>query len=204
MKVPEQPSYSEAAKPPGEQSTDRVSTAKPHRRRWTIVVLIVLLAGAGLLVFRGRSKVPPNAARAGGAPPPMRVSTATAKKGNIGVYVSALGVVTPVNTVAIKSRVDGQLIKVDYVEGQTVEKGEPLAEIDTAPFQAALTQAEGQLARDRALLENSRLDLERYKEAFAKNAIPKQQLDTQTSAVHQYEGAVKLDQGQIDNAKVQL
>ena len=134
----------------------------------------------------------------------MRVSTATAKKGDIGVYVSALGVVTPVNTVAIKSRVDGQLIKVDYVEGQTVEKGEPLAEIDTAPFQAALTQAEGQLARDRALLENSRLDLERYKEAFAKNAIPKQQLDTQTSAVHQYEGAVKLDQGQIDNAKVQL
>lgn len=120
------------------------------------------------------------------------------------MYVSALGVVTPVNTVAVKSRVDGQLIKVEYVEGKTVQKGDSLAEIDTAPFQAVLTQAEGQLARDQALLENARLDVERYKEAFAKNAIPKQQLDTQTAAVHQYEGAVKLDQGQIDNAKVQL
>jgi len=132
------------------------------------------------------------------------VSTATARKGDIGVHVSALGVVTPVNTVAVRSRVDGQIVKINYEEGQLVHQGDPLVEIDSGPFRAALTQAEGQLARDTALLENAKLDLERYKEALAKNAIPKQLLDTQMSAVHQYEGAVKLDEGQIENAKVQL
>jgi len=132
------------------------------------------------------------------------ISTATAQKGDIGVYVSALGVATPLNTVAVRSRVDGQLVKVYYTEGQMVDQGDPLVEIDSTPFMAALTQAEGQLARDTALLENARLDFERYKEAFAKNAIPKQQLDTQTASVHQYEGAVKLDQGQVENVKVQL
>ena len=142
--------------------------------------------------------------RPGGVPPPLLVSTATAQKGDIGVYVSALGLVTPVNTVAVRSRVDGQLVKVYYREGQLVREGDPLIEIDPAPFQAALAQAEGQFARDSALLENARLDFERYKEAFSKNAIPKQQLDTQMATVRQYEGAVKLDQGQMDNAKVQL
>ena len=122
----------------------------------------------------------------------------------MGIYVNALGVVTPRNTVSVKSRVDGQLVKVNYQEGQMVRAGDPLVEIDTAPFQAALVQAEGQFARDSALLDNARLDLDRYKEAVAKNAIPKQQLDTQFATVHQYEGTVKLDQGQLDSAKVQL
>jgi multidrug efflux system membrane fusion protein len=106
--------------------------------------------------------------------------------------------------VSVKSRVDGTLVKVNYVEGQVVRAGDSLVEIDPAPFQAALLQAEGQLARDTALLENAHVDLDRYKEAFAKNAIPKQQLDTQVATVHQYEGTVKLDQGQMENAKVQL
>ena len=132
------------------------------------------------------------------------VSTATAQKGDIGIYVTALGVVTPLNTVSVNSRVQGQIMKVNYQEGQLVHAGDPLVEIDPGPYQAALTQAEGQLDRDRALLENARLDLERYQEAFASNAIPKQQLDTQVATVHQYEGTVKLDQGQLDNAKVQL
>lgn len=134
----------------------------------------------------------------------LMIGTATAKKGDIGVYVSALGVVTPVNTVTVRSRVDGQLVKVNYEEGQMVRAGDALVEIDPAPFQAALGQAEGQLARDTALLENARLDLERYKEAYDRNAIPRQQLDTQGSAVRQYEGSVRLDQAQVDNAKVQL
>lgn len=85
-----------------------------------------------------------------------------------------------------------------------VRAGDPLVEIDPAPFQAALDQASGQLARDRAMLENAHIDLDRYKEAFAKNAIPKQQLDTQVAMVRQFEGTVKLDQGQVDNASVQL
>ncbi len=132
------------------------------------------------------------------------VTTVAAQQGDIGIHVNALGVVTPLNTVSVKSRVDGQLVKVNYQEGQMVHAGDPLVEIDTAPFQATLEQAEGQLARDSALLENARLDLERYQEAFAKKAIPKQQLDTQSATVRQYEGAVKLDQGQVDNARVQL
>jgi len=138
------------------------------------------------------------------APPAIQVATTVAHSGDIGIYVNALGVVTPRNTVSVKSRVDGQLVKVNYQEGQMVRAGDPLVEIDTAPFQAALVQAEGQFARDSALLDNAYLDLDRYKEAFAKNAIPKQQLDTQVATVHQYEGTVKLDQGQVDNAKVQL
>ena len=132
------------------------------------------------------------------------VTTAVAEQGDMGVYVTALGLVTPVNTVAVRSRVDGQLFKVLYEEGHVVHAGDPLAEIDPAPFEAALAQAEGQLARDQALLENARVDLERYREAIAKNAIARQQLDTQAATVRQYEGAVKLDKGQIDNARVQL
>jgi multidrug efflux system membrane fusion protein len=132
------------------------------------------------------------------------VSVTNAQTGDIGVYVSALGVVTPLNTVAVRSRVDGQLIKTLYTEGQFVKAGDPLAEIDPAAFEAALAQAEGQLARDSASLENARLDFQRYKDAFARNAVPKQQLDTQNSSVRQFEGAVKLDQAQVDNAKIQL
>jgi len=113
-------------------------------------------------------------------------------------------VVTPINTVMVKSRVDGQLMSVNYIEGQMVHAGDSLVEIDPRPYQSQLTQAEGQLARDQALLENARVDLDRYQIAYSKNAIPKQQLDTQVATVHQYEGTVKLDQGQVDNAKLQI
>ena len=186
---------------------------RPNRRArrgvmWVVIVLTV--AVAAFFIFRHREKPQPQAGqamggRAGGmGQGPLMVATATAKKGDIGVYVSALGLVTPVNTVAVRSRVDGQLVEVHYKEGQMVHSGDALVEIDARPFEAALAQAEGQLARDMALLENARLDVQRYQEAFAKNAIPKQQLDTQVATVHQYEGATKLDRAQVDNAKVQL
>src|SRR4051812_36958386 len=185
---------------------DRRTEPRKRPRRWPWIVggLIIVLLLVVIPLRRRQGEQQSPRGRSGGGPPTVMISTATAQKGDIGVYVSALGVATPLNTVAVRSRVDGQLVKVYYTEGQMVHQGDPLVEIDSTPFMAALTQAEGQLARDTALLENARLDVERYKEAFAKNAIPKQQLDTQMSTVRQYEGAVKLDQGQIDNAKVQL
>jgi multidrug efflux system membrane fusion protein len=176
---------------------------------WIVVVLVVGLAA--LIYFRHRQpeqQQPPGTGgrgAGGGAmtPTPM-VSTVTSRKGDIGIYVNALGTVTPFYTVSVNSRVDGQIMDVHYEEGQEVKKGDPLIDIDPGPFQATETQAEGQLARDKALLENANVDLDRYKEAYAKNAIPKQQLDTQVATVHQDEGTVKIDEGTLENAKVQL
>jgi len=112
--------------------------------------------------------------------------------------------VTPLATVTVHSRVDGQLSSVHYREGDTVHKGDLLVEIDDGPYRAALTQAEGQLLRDQATLENARLDLARYQELVPLKAIPEQQLATQQAAVHQYEGTVKVDAGQIESARVNL
>jgi multidrug efflux system membrane fusion protein len=185
------------------------SDARSRSRKWPWVVTVLVIVGIILVIVLrpGNSKSKSDAAgggRFGGAGQAVVIETATVKKGDIGVYVSALGTVTPFYTVSVRTRVDGQLTQVHYKEGQLVHAGEALAEIDSAPFEASLMQAQGELARDNALLENARLDLSRYQEAFAKNAIPKQQLDTQASTVHQYEGTVKLDEGQVTNAQVQM
>ena len=135
---------------------------------------------------------------------PVLVSTATAHQGDIGIYLNALGTVTPVYTVTVTSRVQGEITQVYYHEGQMVQKGDPLIEIDPRPYQASLTQVEGQLAHDTAVLNEAKIDQERYQQALTRNAIAKQQLDDQQQVVLQDEGTVKNDEGQLANAKVNL
>jgi multidrug efflux system membrane fusion protein len=177
--------------------------ARKWMRTWIVCACVALL-GSAVFFFQRRAAGQSSRVKQPPSPPALQVATVTARKGDIGVYVNALGAVTPVFSVSVKSRVDGQLMSVNYREGQMVREGDSLVEIDPRPFQAQLTQMEGQYARDQALLENAHVDLARYQAAYAKNAVPKQTLDTQVATVHQFEGTVKLDEGQVENAKVQL
>jgi len=176
-------------------------------RHWKIALLAVCLLAIGVYIFwtksgEGRSRAAVQGATA--SVPAVPVATVAAKTGSIPVYLTGLGSVTPLNTVTVKTQVNGQLISVRYQEGQLVRVGDLLAEIDPRPFQAQLTQFEGQLVRDQALLDNARLDLKRFTVLVEENSIPRQQYDTQVSLVHQLEGTVKSDQGQIEGVKVQL
>ncbi len=194
-----------------ELSEKQALTNRPRggvrRRWWAVVLLVALIGGAGTVAYlvKGGNTRAPGAKPAAG--PPVRavaVAAVAAKLGEMPIYLNGLGSVIPLNTVTVKSRVDGQLMEVLFQEGQTVNKGQLLARIDPRPFEVQLTQAEGQMARDQALLKNAVLDLERYRGLWQQDSIPKQQLDTQEALVRQYEGTVRADQGPIDNAKLQL
>ena len=182
----------------------RDSSQEPKRHGWVWALIVIALAVGGVLYYQHRSSG--DASKAKAAPPPraVPVTTAPAKKGDIGIYVEALGTVTPVYTVTVTSRVQGQIMDVYYKEGQMVKKGDPLLDIDPRPYQAALTQTEGQLAHDQALLAEAGIDLDRYKSAFSRNAIAQQQVYDQEQAVQQYQGTVKNDEGMVENAKVNL
>ncbi len=179
---------------------------------WFLVIVIIAIAGAVYISRPGtNNKENTASAEKGGkrgsganAARPIPVVTAIAAPGDINVYLSGLGTVTPLATVTVKTRVDGEIMAIHFKEGQMVKKGDVLAEIDPRPFQAALTQAEGQLMRDKALLTDAKLDLGRYQTLLTQDAIASQQVDTQRALVHQYEGTVKIDEGSLATARLNL
>jgi multidrug efflux system membrane fusion protein len=179
-----------------------------------LLVLALLAAGGWGLWHRSNSAQSASSGPAGGgrggmgghggADRPMPVIFASAEKADVEVFLNGLGTVTATATVTVHPRIDGQLMRLYFREGDTVKAGALLAEIDPRPYQVLLTQAQGQLARDKALLANAHQDLARYKTLVAQDSATRQQLDTQEALVRQYEGTVKADQGSIDSARLQL
>jgi multidrug efflux system membrane fusion protein len=196
-----------------EGETEEVAPERSSRsgRLWVIVIVLACLVGVGAWIAHGRqtkaqlAKAPRSGAPGAGQPArPVPVVVTPVKTGDLNVYLTALGSVTPLNTVTVKSRVDGQLMRTHFTEGQAVQAGDLLAEIDPRPFQAQLVQAEGQLARDQANLMNARLDLERYRRLAQQEMIARQQLDTQQMVVNQAEAAMRVNAGAIEAIKLQL
>jgi multidrug efflux system membrane fusion protein len=182
------------------------------------LIVTVIAAGAGAYYYffqrgdkpaaevaetgKGKGKGKGKAGSSSGRPIPIIATPVTTA--DVGVYLTGLGSVTPLATVVVRSRVDGQLMRLHYREGQLVKARDLLAEIDPRPFQVQLGQAEGQLAKDQAALKNAILDLERYRTLFQQDSIAKQQLDTQAALVRQFEGTIKADQATVESAKLQL
>ena len=187
-----------------------------NRRLWLLGALLLGVAAAGYYsysyYFGARAEDPaskpaPAAKKGKGGLDPSRavpVIAATAGSTDLNIFLNGLGTVTPLKTVTVRSRVEGELVRIAFTEGQTVKQGDLLAEIDSRPFQVQLQQAEGQLARDQALLENARIDVGRYRTLLKQDSIAEQQVATQESLVKQLEGTVRMDQSQIANAKLQL
>lgn len=183
----------------------------PRGSRHGCLWIILFLCVVGVAAYIFRRRLPPvvtQVFRTSAAPtatlPPRQVpvAVATARRGDLPIYLDAPGTVSALETVAVKSRVDGQIMKVFFTEGRMVKAGDLLFQIDPRPFEAQLMQAQGQLGRDQALLQNAQLDLVRYQQAG--RAATQQQLDTARAAVLQYQGAVKVDQGVIENVNLQL
>ena len=188
--------------PPVQNHTSR------RRRLWRFAFTVLAVGGA-LAWYWLRPAAPATAAHAkagagerGSSAVP--VVAARASRSAISVFINGLGVVTPIYTVTLKSRVDGQLMEVHYSEGQIVQKGDLLVEIDPRPYEVQLAQAEGQLAKDQAAMDNGKLDLARYQKLWSQNAIPQQQMATQQSLVTQFEATIQSDQAQIAAAKLSL
>ena len=195
-------------KPPTEVRTVKPATAKPRSRKgFVLTTIIVLLMIAGVVWWTRQQTAqqqsgPAGGGRGGGGP--MSIVPETVGKGDIGVNLNALGTVTSLATVTVRTQISGYLIKVVFKEGDEVKKGDLLAEIDSRPYEAALAQQRGQLARDEALLKGAQVDLTRYQGLAAQNAVPRQQLDTQTALVAQDQGTVEADRALVKAAEVNL
>jgi multidrug efflux system membrane fusion protein len=178
------------------------TAAQRHSGLWIVVGIILLLILVLVVVMLWRRH--DSAKKPKAAPPKINITTATATKGNIGVYLDEIGTVTPVYTDSITSQVDGLVIAVHYTEGQVVRKGDPLVDIDSRQYRANLLQAQGALERDQNILAQAQMDLERYRTAWARNAIAKQILDDQEKLVLQDQGTVKNDQGTVQFDQIQV
>jgi membrane fusion protein, multidrug efflux system len=178
--------------------------AKPRsRRRFVLTSILVLLVLAGV-VWWSRQGSAPQQANSGRNAAPMSIVPEVVGKGDIGINLNALGTVTSLATVTIRSQISGQLVRVAFKEGDEVKKGDLLAEIDSRPYEATLAQAKGQLARDEALLKGAQVDLTRYQGLAAQNAVPHQTLDTQIALVAQDQGTVEADRAMVKSAEVNL
>lgn len=186
---------------PAEHSRPQRST-RARVTIWLVTLLVFVLLF--WLVLRHHQAQKAAATGRGSVSGAVTISTVTAQKGNIGVYLDSIGTVTPVYTDSITSQVTGLVTAVHYREGQLVKKGDPLIEIDPRPFQAQLLAAQGSLERDTSLLAQAKMDEERYQKAWDRNAIARQILDDQSKLVEQYEGAVKVDQGTVQFDEVQV
>jgi multidrug efflux system membrane fusion protein len=185
----------------------QLAASQPQHKFASVIVWIVLLlvfAAAFYLVLRKHEDSAANARAPRGGGGPATVVTATAQKGDIGIYLDSIGTVTPIYTSSITSQVNGIVTAVHYKEGQIVRKGDALIDIDDRSYRATLLQAQGTLDRDEGLLAQGQMNAERYREAWARRAIPKQTLDDQEKLVLQQQGTVKLDQGLVQFDQIQV
>src|SRR5215813_1000161 len=179
---------------------------RSKNRWWLWLLMLATLGAAGywLLQQRGHKSPANPQVPVRSASQSVPVAVASVRKGEMAIYLNGLGSVTAFNTVTVKSRVDGYLVKVAFQEGQFVHEGDLLAEIDPRPFQVQLEQAQGQLARDQAQLRDATVTLARYRELFGQGVVSRQEVDDQDAKAGQFQGAIRADQAQIDNAALQL
>src|SRR5271168_3374794 len=194
------------------------AAAPPAKSRWWLWVLVLVVVVIGVWYYRSSHSASETQAAAPGSTsgggkgksgagtgsPVVSVVVATAQRGDLPVYFNGLGTVTAFNTVTVRSRVDGQIVKINFTEGQFVHQGDALVEIDPRPYQVQLEQAQGALAKDQAQRKDAEVNFERYKLLYQEGVIPKQQLDTQGAQVGEFDGAIQTDIATIDNAKLQI
>ncbi|HET7888573.1 MAG TPA: MdtA/MuxA family multidrug efflux RND transporter periplasmic adaptor subunit [Bradyrhizobium sp.] len=185
-------------------SLGSAQTAKPRPvRRFVLTSIVILLVVGGIVWWTKQATPPPESAR-GRNSGPMSIVPEAVGKGDIGININALGTVSSLATVTVRTQISGYLMKIDFTEGIEVKKGDLLAEIDPRPYEATLAQARGQLARDEAALKGAQVDLARYQGLAAQNAVPRQTLDTQVALVAQNQGTVEADKASVKSAEVNL